>query len=33
VPVIALVVGLLMRQIQRRVGTTAVGHMSALREG
>jgi len=32
VPVIALVVGLLMRQIRRRVGTTAVGRLSALRE-
>jgi hydrogenase-4 component E len=32
VPVIALVVGLLMRQIHRRTGTTAVGRLSALRE-
>ena len=32
VPVIALVVGLLMRQIYRRLGTTSVGHLAALRE-
>lgn len=32
VPVIALVVGLLMRQIYRRLGTTSVGHLVALRE-
>jgi len=32
VPVIALVVGLLTRQIRRRTGTTAVGRLSALRE-
>jgi hydrogenase-4 component E len=32
VPVIALVVGLLMRQIYRRLGTTAVGQLAALRE-
>jgi hydrogenase-4 membrane subunit HyfE len=30
--VIALVVGLLARSIHRRVGTTAVGDLSALRE-
>jgi hydrogenase-4 component E len=30
--VIALVVGLLARSIHRRVGTTAVGGLSALRE-
>lgn len=33
VPVIALVFGLLLRQIRQRVGTTAVGRLSALREG
>jgi hydrogenase-4 component E len=32
VPVIALVIGLLTRQIQRRLGTTLVGRLSALRE-
>jgi hydrogenase-4 component E len=32
VPVVALVVGLLTRQIHRRVGTTAVGLLAALRE-
>jgi hydrogenase-4 component E len=32
VPVIALVVGLLMRQIYQRLGTTSVGRLSALRE-
>jgi hydrogenase-4 component E len=32
VPVITLVVGLLTRQIHRRLGTTAVGQLSALRE-
>ncbi len=32
VPVIALVVGLLMRQIYRRLGTTSVGHLATLRE-
>ena len=32
VPVIALVFGLLLRQIRHRVGTTAVGRLSALRE-
>jgi hydrogenase-4 component E len=32
VPVVALVVGLLTRQIHRRLGTTSVGHLSALRE-
>jgi hydrogenase-4 component E len=32
VPVIALVFGLLLRQIRQRVGTTAVGRLSALRE-
>jgi len=32
VPVIALVVGLLMRQIYRRLGTTSVGHLASLRE-
>jgi hydrogenase-4 component E len=32
VPVITLVVGLLTRQIHRRLGTTSVGHLSALRE-
>jgi hydrogenase-4 component E len=32
VPVVALVVGLLTRQIHRRVGTTAVGRLAALRE-
>jgi hydrogenase-4 component E len=32
VPVIALVVGLLMRQIYRRLGTTSVGRLAALRE-
>ena len=32
VPVITLVVGLLTRQIHKRVGTTAVGHLAALRE-
>jgi hydrogenase-4 component E len=32
VPVIALVVGLLMRQIYRRLGTTSVGQLAALRE-
>jgi len=32
VPVITLVIGLLTRQIHRRLGTTSVGHLSALRE-
>ncbi len=32
VPVVALVVGLLTRQIHRRVGTTAVGLLAELRE-
>ena len=32
VPVITLVVGLLTRQIHQRLGTTAVGQLSALRE-
>ena len=32
VPVITLVVGLLTRQIHQRLGTTSVGHLSALRE-
>lgn len=32
VPVITLVVGLLTRQIHKRLGTTAVGHLAALRE-
>ena len=32
VPVIALVVGLLVRRIHRRLGTTAVGRLAALRE-
>ena len=32
VPVIALVFGLLLRQIRHRTGTTAVGRLSALRE-
>jgi hydrogenase-4 component E len=32
VPVITLVVGLLTRQIYKRLGTTAVGQLSALRE-
>lgn len=32
VPVVALVAGCLTRQIHRRLGTTAVGHLSALRE-
>jgi hydrogenase-4 membrane subunit HyfE len=32
VPVVALVVGMLTRRIQARVGTTAVGRLSALRE-
>lgn len=32
VPVMALVVGLLTRQIHRRVGTTAVGSLAELRE-
>jgi len=32
VPVVALVVGLLTRQIHRRVGTTSVGRLAALRE-
>ncbi len=32
VPVVALVVGLLTRQIHRRLGTTAVGSLAALRE-
>ncbi len=32
VPVVALVVGLLTRRIQARVGTTAVGRLAALRE-
>jgi hydrogenase-4 component E len=32
VPVIALVVGLLTRQIYRRLGTTSVGQLAALRE-
>jgi len=32
VPVITLVVGLLTRQIHKRLGTTAVGQLSALRE-
>ena len=31
-PVITLVVGLLTRQIHKRLGTTAVGHLAALRE-
>jgi hydrogenase-4 component E len=32
VPVITLVVGLLTRRIHTRLGTTSVGHLSALRE-
>lgn len=32
VPVVTLVVGLLTRQIHQRLGTTAVGQLSALRE-
>lgn len=32
VPVITLVVGLLTRRIHRRLGTTSVGHLAALRE-
>lgn len=32
VPVVALVVGMLTRRIQARVGTTAVGSLSSLRE-
>jgi hydrogenase-4 component E len=32
VPVVALVIGLLTRRIQARVGTTAVGSLAALRE-
>jgi hydrogenase-4 component E len=32
VPIIALVVGLLTRQIYRRLGTTSVGRLAALRE-
>jgi hydrogenase-4 component E len=32
VPVITLVIGLLTRQIHRRLGTTSVGQLSALRE-
>jgi len=32
VPVVALVFGLLTRQIHRRVGTTSVGRLAALRE-
>jgi hydrogenase-4 component E len=32
VPVIALVIGLLTRQIHRRLGTTLVGRLAALRE-
>jgi hydrogenase-4 component E len=32
VPVITLVVGLLTRQIHKRLGTTAVGQLAALRE-
>jgi hydrogenase-4 component E len=32
VPVVALVVGLLTRQIHRRIGTTDVGSLAALRE-
>ncbi|MGA7486913.1 MAG: hypothetical protein WBW74_08250 [Xanthobacteraceae bacterium] len=32
VPVVVLVVGLLTRRIHRRLGTTAVGQLSALRE-
>jgi len=32
VPVVALVVGLLTRQIHKRVGTTSVGRLAALRE-
>jgi hydrogenase-4 component E len=32
VPVIALVIGLLTRQIYRRLGTTSVGQLAALRE-
>ena len=32
VPVITLVVGLLTRRIHARLGTTSVGHLSALRE-
>jgi hydrogenase-4 component E len=32
VPVITLVVGLLTRRIHQRLGTTSVGHLSALRE-
>ncbi len=32
VPVLALVVGLLVRRIHRRLGTTAVGRLAALRE-
>src|SRR6266568_3571427 len=32
VPVITLVIGLLTRRIHRRLGTTSVGHLTALRE-
>jgi hydrogenase-4 component E len=32
VPVVALVIGLLTRQIYRRLGTTSVGELAALRE-
>jgi len=32
VPVMSLIIGLLVRQINRRVGSTAVGTMAALRE-
>jgi hydrogenase-4 component E len=32
VPVVALVVGLLTRQIHRRIGSTSVGRLAALRE-
>ena len=32
VPVVALVVGLLTHRIHQRLGTTSVGHLSALRE-
>ena len=32
VPVVALVVGLLTRQIHKRLGTTSVGSLAALRE-
>ena len=32
VPVVALVVGLLTRRIHKRLGTTAVGRLAALRE-